>query len=56
MKSVDTKIDILTRKIKPKIAGDGGRGGNSDWVSGDGVQWLFYFVKSYRSFRKYSFS
>ena len=39
---------------KPKIAR--GEGAESDWISGDGVQWLFYYVKSYRSVRKYSFS
>ncbi len=29
--------------------------GDADWISGEGVQWLFYFIKSSRSiflFRK----
>ena len=29
---------------------------NADWISEEGVKWLFYFIKSYRSCGKYSFS
>ena len=40
---------FLTRRIKhltckPQI------GGSSDWISGEGVEWLFCFIKCYRSF------
>ena len=29
---------------------------NADWISVEGVQWSFYFIKSYHSCGKYSFS
>ena len=59
MKSVGTKIDIwekytlsfLQEGSSIQQATNSGGG-----VQIRGVQWLFYFAKSYRSFRKYSFS
>ena len=44
-------IKFLTRKIKHLTSRKWGGG----FRLGGGVQWLFYFVKSHRSFRKYSF-
>ena len=31
-------------------------GGYADWISGEGMQWLFYFIKNNRSCGKYPFS
>ena len=43
-------LKFLTRSIKHLTATNSGGGGVADCISGrEGVQWLFYFVKSYCS-------
>ena len=58
VKSVGTKVDVWG-KCTLSFLQEGFEhltshnwGGGSDWNSGEGLQWLFLFVKSYRSSHK----